>query len=52
MDEHLSLDDVLPLKFSPFTPLKILAGVIIPAPSPFLTPYIVPQLTQPGAFKL
>ena len=42
MDEHPSLDDMLPPRFGPFTPPEIPAGVIIPAPSPFLTSYIAP----------
>ena len=52
MDEHPLLNNILPPRFGPFTPLEILAGAIIPVPSPFLTPCIAPQLTQPGAFKL
>ena len=52
MDEHPSLDNVLPPRFGPFTPPEIPAGAIIPAPFPFLTPYIALQPTRPGAFKL
>ena len=51
MDEHPSLDDVLPPRFGPFTPPEIPTDTIIPAPPPFLTLYIAPQPTQPRAFK-
>ena len=52
MDKHPLLNNILPPRFSPFTPLKISAGVIIPVPSLFLTFCIMPQPTQPKAFKL